>query len=303
MQKKRILVPINFTGQSDAALHHAMRMAMAINGMITCLHVNEEPDIITAQFLSKEIAAKIRRTAEESLSVKVNKILNSEHKAPFEVIVASGKVHVKIMEKARDLKASLIIMGKSDSEDIMPFHLGSNTNHIIAKAHIPVFTVCTDKHIGFDRILLPLDLSKEIEVKLLKAIEMATMLESEVFVFSVMQSDSAGLKTLYQRRLQEIRQLFDAEGVPCEADVTVCENSIPEAILKQARKINAGLIMMMTQQEKGFTDLFIGSTVKQIFNEAEFPVLSILPNVRTNAITDAAVWGKTLNPIIPMQLN
>jgi nucleotide-binding universal stress UspA family protein len=303
MQKKRILVPLNFTSQSDAALHHAMSIAMAINGMITCLHVNEEPDFITAQFLSKEMAVKIRRAAEETLSVKVNKILSLEHKAPFELIVASGKVHEKIMEKAADLNASLIIMGKSDSEDIPTSHLGLNTKHIIAKAQIPVLTVCTAKHTGNNRILLPLDLSKEIEVKLLKAIEMARMLESAVFVFSVSQSDLASLKTLYQGRLQEIRQIFDTEGIPCDAHVSVSKNTIPEAILMQARKIDAGLIMMMTQQEKRFTDFFIGSTVQQIINETEIPVLSILPNVRTDAITDTPVWSKILNPIIPMQLN
>jgi nucleotide-binding universal stress UspA family protein len=303
MHKQRILVPLNFTSQSDAALHHAMRMAMAINGMITCLHVNEAPDFITAQFLSKEMAAKIRRMAEETLSVKVNKILSLEDKASFEVIVTSGKVHVKIKERAKDLKASLIIMGKSDSEDNQAFHLGSNANHIIANAQVPVLTVCTARHMGYDPILLPLDLSKEIEVKLLKAVEIARMLGSAVFVFSVVQSDGASLKPDYQKRLQEIRQLFDAEGVPCKVDVTVSENSVTDAILMQARKIDAGLIMMMTQQEKGYTDLFIGSTAQQVISESEYPVLSILPNVRTNQVTDTSVWNMILDPIRPMQMN
>jgi nucleotide-binding universal stress UspA family protein len=302
MSKRRILVPVNFTSQSDAALYYAMKIAMAINGMITCLHVNEEPDFITGQFLSKEISEKIRRTAEETLSAKANEILNTENNTRFEVIVTTGKVHRKIREKAKDLKASLIIMGKSDSEDLQN-SLGSNTNRVIAKSHIPVLTVRIAKSNGYDRILLPLDLSKAIEVKLLKAIEVARMLGSEVFVFSVMRSDWVSVKLSYQKRLKEIQQLFNSEGVACKPHLKVSENSISEEIIKQAQKMNAGMIMMMTQQEKSFTEYFIGSTVQQIINKSEFPVLSIIPNIRTNVITDTSVWGEILNPISLMQMN
>jgi nucleotide-binding universal stress UspA family protein len=303
MYKRRILVPVNFTSQSDAALHYAMKIASAINGMITCLYINEEPDRITGQFLTKDISDRIRRSAEDTLSVKANEILNTENKTPFEVIVTTGKVHRKIREKAKDLNVNLIVMGKSDSEDSQHSQLGSNTNRIIAKANIPVLTVSNTKHIGSSRILLPLDLSKTIEVKLLKAIELSKMLGSQVNVFTVMPPDWVSVKLKFQKRLKEIQQYFNMEGIICSIQLKVSGNSIPEEILAQARKMGAGMIMMMTQQEKSITDLFIGSNVQQIINESEVPVLSIIPTVRTNEISNTAVWSEILNPIPLIQMN
>jgi nucleotide-binding universal stress UspA family protein len=38
--------------------------------------------------------------------------------------------------------------------------------------------------------------------------------------------------------------------------------------------------MIMTQQEVGFTDLFISSAAQEIINNSEIPVLSIRPTVK-----------------------
>ena len=303
MISKRILVPVNFGAQSDAALKYAIKMASAVNGKITCLHVNEEPGFITSQFLTKEISDRIRRLAEDTLSAKANEIINDNNSVPFEVIVTKGNVHRKVREKAKDLNASFIIMAKSDSADKEDNELGSNTLRVIAKAQIPVLTVNSTEHLGYDRILLPLDLSKPVEIKLLKALELAKLFGVEVSVFTVMRSDCISLKPKYQKRLKEIQQLFNAEDVSCSIQLKVSEDSISEEILQQARKMNAGMIMMMTQQEKGITDFYIGSTVHQIINASEFPVLSIIPNVRINEISNAPVWSDIQNPITLFQMH
>ena len=303
MISKRILVPVNFGAQSDAALKYAIKMSAAVNGIITCLHVNEEPDFITGQFLTKEISDRIRRSAEDTLSAKANEILNDHNSIPYEVIVTRGNVHRKVREKAIDLNASFIIMAKSDSADTADYELGSNTLSVITKAEIPVLTVNSTKHLGYDRILLPLDLLKPVELKLLKAIELAKMFDVEVSVFTVMRTDWISLKPKYQKRLKEIQQLFNAEGVICSIHLKVSEDSIPEEILQQARKMNTGMIMMMTQQEKEITDFFIGSTVYHIINESEFPVLSIIPNVSTEKTSNTSAWSDILNPITLFQMH
>ena len=303
MISKRILVPVNFGAQSDAALKYAIKMSAAVNGIITCLHVNEEPDYITGQFLTKEISDRIRRSAEDTLSAKANEILNDHNSIPYEVIVTRGNVHRKVREKAIDLNASFIIMAKSDSADTADYELGSNTLSVITKAEIPVLTVNSTKHLGYDRILLPLDLLKPVELKLLKAIELAKMFDVEVSVFTVMRTDWISLKPKYQKRLKEIQQLFNAEGVKCSIHLKVSEDSIPEEILQQARKMNTGMIMMMTQQEKEITDFFIGSTVYHIINESEFPVLSIIPNVSTEKTSNTSAWSDILNPITLFQMH
>ena len=303
MSVNRVLVPVNFTSQSDAALHYAMKLASAMGGMITCLYVNEEPGLITSQLLSNNLTTRIRRLAEDTLSMKANEILNGDNKSQFEIIVTSGKVHQKIVEKARDLNARYIVMGNSDSEDLEHSQLGSNTTKVITRINIPVLTVTSTKFYENENILLPLDLSKPIEYKAIKAVEIVQLLGVKVHIFSVLRSVFTMAKSKYSRRLNEIKEFYNTEGVSCDVQLKVTENSISEEILLQARKMNAGMIMMMTQQETKFTDHFIGSTVREIINQSEFPVMSITPEVRTNLLPKSSNWTDILKPINLFQMN
>jgi nucleotide-binding universal stress UspA family protein len=51
-------------------------------------------------------------------------------------------------------------------------------------------------------------------------------------------------------------------------------------VLKYADKVNADLIIIMTQQELEFTDFFIGTASAYIINNSEIPVCSIRPMER-----------------------
>ncbi len=117
MTRRRILVPMDLDAQSDSALEFARTIATSLNAMISCMYVIEEQRLLQAGTTSREARLKQRREAENKLSEKVNSILN-EVKIPFELIVTSGKVHEKILEKSVDLNAQLIVMSKSNSGDI-----------------------------------------------------------------------------------------------------------------------------------------------------------------------------------------
>jgi len=48
-------------------------------------------------------------------------------------------------------------------------------------------------------------------------------------------------------------------------------------LLDYAEDIAADLILIMTQQENDFKELFIGSKAQAIINKSEVPVMSVLP--------------------------
>ena len=53
--------------------------------------------------------------------------------------------------------------------------------------------------------------------------------------------------------------------------------SIAQVIIDYATEVNAGLIMIMTQQESDITEMFIGSSAQAIINGSEIPVMSVVP--------------------------
>ena len=56
--------------------------------------------------------------------------------------------------------------------------------------------------------------------------------------------------------------------------------TLEHAVVDYANKVDADLIMIMTQQEGEITPLFIGSTAQGIINNSEIPVMSIVPVVK-----------------------
>jgi nucleotide-binding universal stress UspA family protein len=277
MHRTRILVSVSFGPQADAALKYARKIAGVTRDTISCLYVVEEPGYITGKFISKEVRQKIRREAEQKLSARVNAIYSREDTIDFEIIVTSGKVYRKILEKASDLHARMIIMGRSDIPDLRKDVIGSNTIQTVARATLPVITLRSSKYIADEHILLPLDLTKHTGLKVSKAIEMAKLLGSKVTLFAMIASGQQGREPEFRNRLHEIKQLFTESGIRCNQQLTFSHEKPAAGILTYAGKIRAGLILIMTQQETHATEMFIGSTARELIKHAEVPVVSINP--------------------------
>ena len=54
-------------------------------------------------------------------------------------------------------------------------------------------------------------------------------------------------------------------------------DSLSKAVLNYSEKVNADLVMIMTQQESDFHFTFLGSTARSIINESDIPVMSVRP--------------------------
>jgi nucleotide-binding universal stress UspA family protein len=297
MRTKKILVPVNFSQASDAALVFATRMASPMKAKVTCLYVNEELDSIARKFIPRDINTRIRRHAEEMLSLKANEIIRPDNLTSFEVIVSNGKPYQKILEKARDLSTDIIVMGKSDSSNHHPEVLGSNTRRIITKSDIPVMVVTGGTGRSLNNLLLPLDLLKTVDFKLAKAIEMARLLQLDLNVLAVITSGSDGLRGKCVLRLEEIRKIVIAEGIGCGVRLCVSGRPVHEEILQYAATIHASLIMLMVQQEGRPMDYLIGTTAQSIICKSRIPIFSINTEVRSHTPGIKRSAGEQLVPI------
>lgn len=297
MPKSKILVPAAFGLQSDAALAYAKTIAKGLNQMISCLYVIEKPGFVTSKFISRDLELKIRREAELQLSSRVNRLFPEEEKTAFELIVSSGKVHRKILEKASELQAGMIIMGRSDGSDLTRKYLGSNAGHVVAKASVPVVTVRSSRFSSLDHLLLPLDLSGPVTIQIAKAIELLQQLPWKVTVCSILHPVRTDLEMLYRERLKEIKQLFGDYEIDCRVQLVVSAKTVSAEILATAKKVHAGQIMLMTRGEEDHNDLFIGSTAGEVIKKSDFPVLSLTPGIHTSLYPYRSLFGNIHNPI------
>ena len=286
MTRRRILVPVDFRPHSDAALHYASIIAAKSRDMISCMYVMEEHGLVTDSLANNEIKRKMRRDAEYKLSERVHSILKSEDSTAFELIITSGKVHQKILEKASDLNAKLIVMGKSNSRDIINRRIGSNTKYIIAHAHIPVIAMSENRIAEKDYVIVSLDISKPVDTLVKCAIDTARLLDAGVVLIGVIEKERASIEPVYRAMLKEIRQILIAHNIKCNSHLLFAQNSIPEEILSFANRIDSAVILLLTRLENDSSSSNIGSIALEVIANSKVPVQCINPRYTPSILID-----------------
>ncbi|MFM1745829.1 MAG: hypothetical protein RLZZ630_1766 [Bacteroidota bacterium] len=279
---KHIIVPVDFSDQAKIALSQTFNLARKTNSEITLLHVIDEAlfSSVLHLFSSDEQQEELLRTGIQS---KLNDLAKeTELKAGVKVHtrIEKGKIYDVVSEVATELNASFIVMGTSGETTLKKKFIGSNAVRVISDAPCPVITIKGQQHkSGCDTIVLPLDLSKETKEKVYKCIEIARLFGSTVKVMTVVASEDEFLINKLQRQMDQVIGLIAENGIQCSGEF-VHHKDISESVIDYARKVNADLIVIMTQKELEWTEYLIGTESQQIINESEIPVCSIRPMVR-----------------------
>ncbi|HOS48661.1 MAG TPA: universal stress protein [Bacteroidia bacterium] len=280
--QNHIVIPIDFSEQCLIALNQTYNLARLTKSDITLLHVIDG-DMFSAMisiFGDKEEKEKIYR---EGISVELEKLANEARaKSGLEIKtrIEKGKIYDCVNEVATELEAAFIVMGTSGASTLKKKMIGSNAVRVIGEAPCPVITIKGKEHTkGCNTIVLPLDLSKETKEKVGKCIEIATFFNSSVKVMSIVDTDDEFFINKLTRQMNQVLDFLQNSGIKCTGEF-IKDDDIAEGVLKYADKVNADLIIIMTQQELEFTDFFIGTASAYIINNSEIPVCSIRPMER-----------------------
>jgi nucleotide-binding universal stress UspA family protein len=276
-----ILVPIDFSEQALIALDQSYNLARLTNADITLLYVMDEEHKNLFSIFSKE---KKRKSEEKKYQKGIKAKLEDLAKETMtkagvsvSVKIKSGKVYEEILEVATDLKAAFIIMGTNGQVGLRKRFIGSNALRVVKESNCPVITIKGKKHrAGCKYIVLPLDLTQETKEKVGKAVELANYFGSAIKLVTVVNTDDEIIMKKLTLQLKQVESFIKKQKLDVTSEFVKNKN-VAEGVIKYAKKVKADLIMIMTQSEMDWTDLFIGSTAQEIINNSEVPVLSIHP--------------------------
>jgi nucleotide-binding universal stress UspA family protein len=254
MSKNNIIVPIDFSEQSQVALGQSYNLAKFTESTIVLLHVNDGKE--------KDARAKLDALAEEVLS---------QSGLEAKTLILKGNVYKQILKTAEDMEATAIVIGYSFSSIVMK---------LIKRSPCPVITIKgKDHHNGCNNIVLPLDLSKETREKVSKAIEFAKFFNSTIRVISVRLIADRKHENKLIAYSHQVQKFIKGKGVPCTIK-TLEGTDIAKLVVDYANEEKADLIMIMSQQEVTLKELFVGTTAQKIVALSDIPVLSIRPMKR-----------------------
>ena len=285
----KILIPVDFQEQAQLSLLQSYNLARRTRAEIILLYVHEQPGILAGLFSHEqqnEIFSKIDQELAE-LAGKSSLISG----IPITYRIEKGRIYSKIIEVARETDAGFIIMGthgSNETED-QELRVGANTSKVIRSAICPVITL-RSKHPQSDcrNILLPIDLTKETQQKVTKSIEIAKLYGAGIrVVTAIWTKNDLDLTGKLQQKGDEIIKIISAEGIACTFDLVESnekENTLVPAVLDFAtQQGDIDLILVLTQQEIGIVEYFVGSHAQEFIRLSHIPVMSIIPKDTRNA--------------------
>jgi nucleotide-binding universal stress UspA family protein len=283
----QILIPMDFSDQALVALDQSYNLAQFYNAEITLLYVIEESGPLSKIFAKSVNEAAIKKEIEEKLH-EIAQETEKKKKIKVNTIVARGSVYDKVLEIAEMVNAKMIIMGSNGTVGMRKRFIGSNTLRVVREAKCPVVTIKGKHHReGCKNIILPIDLSKETREKVIKAMELGKLYGSTVRVVSVLFSLDEFLVNRLTRQMDQVKSFIQKGGVKCTAEMIKAikgEESLAQAVVDYANKVDGDLIMIMTQQEGDNAPMFVGSTAQGIINLSDVPVMTIIPSQKQETV-------------------
>ncbi len=133
-----ILVPMDFSDYSAAALEYAMRIGAASNARLHLLYVDDDPVLF-----QESTSQQFRDQHADKMSMKFVNLIKSEQRERFKTVMAVkfGTAYHEIETYAGEHEIDLIVMGNVGRSAIADVLLGSVAAHVIRNAPCPVLSV------------------------------------------------------------------------------------------------------------------------------------------------------------------
>jgi len=279
----QILIPIDFSDQALIALDQSYNLARFYDADLTLLYVIDEGNTVNRIF-NKPVDEDALRKQVDAKLVELGITVSKKHKIKVNTLVAKGHIYDKILEVADMINAKMIIMGTNGTVGLKKRFIGSNALRVVKEATCPVVTI-KGKHPreGCKNIVLPIDLTKESREKVNNAVELGRLYGATIRVVSVLFTLDEFVVNRLTRQMEQVKNFIKKAGVKCTAEMIKTskgKETLSHAVIDYSNKVDADLIMIMTQQEGDITPLFIGSTAQGVINNSDIPVMSIVPAVK-----------------------
>jgi nucleotide-binding universal stress UspA family protein len=283
---ERILVPLDGSELAEQAIPYVEWLARKFNSEVIVITV-----CIAGDTLERALTEHFERRAE--------KIQSQGIKARSACI--EGEPATSIIDFAGKNDVSLIAISTHGRTGVSHWPLGSITNKVVQKSHIPVFLVRSSQPVKtpadkeLRKILLTLDGSQFSEAIIPYVEKLAKVMGSEVTLFRVIEPAKlpqlaayadrekyekdfmVKLKKEAKRYLDKKKTALASKGI--KVNSALLEGKPAETILQYAEDKSVNLIALTTHGFSGVTKWAYGSVASRIIEASSKPTLLVRPTL------------------------
>jgi len=293
MKNKDIIVAVDFSEASKAALREAGHIAHLRQSYLNVIHV------INVEFFERELDEKfltvdtLKRQAEDALQKLTLETLDAPPSLRFIVLV--GHPFEELLTQMKSLQCDLLVLGSYGNSGKAD-HIGTTAARFVRKAPIPVLLVREKQRSPFKEIVVCYDFSDTSKKALDYAAELAHVHRARLHIFHihiyrpqpyVWVPGEGGMlpETFYsesiptlEKNLTELipplKRLYpELEIVP----ILQRGSSASGQICEYVKEINADLTVLGTRGRTGIRKLLLGTVAEKIIHKCPSSVLAVKP--------------------------
>lgn len=269
---KTIIVPVDFSEQSEYALKVAASLAHKQKAEILVLHMLElnEAMITSTEGFHPEQTVFLLKVAEKRL----NEFLDKDFLKGIKItpVIKHFKVFGEVNEIAEKHNAALVVMGSHGTDGLKEIFIGSNAEKVVRFSEVPVLVVKNElPDFKIDDFVFACNFKSESLGAFQKARDFASRLGAKLHMVYI---NTPGDNFLSNNDAHEkINKYLEMAGAGQE--VTIYNDySVEKGVLNFSESLNADLIGIPTHGRKGLSHFFMGSIGEDIANHSKIPVMT-----------------------------
>ncbi len=269
---KSILVPTDFSQQSEYALKVAATLAKKHKAEIIVLHMLELSQTLVsgAEGFYPEQTVFLIKLAEKRLTEFMDKpYLKGIDVVP---IVKHFKVFSEVNEVAKKHNVDLVVMGSHGADGFKELFVGSNAEKVVRNSDVPVLVIKDDiANFKVHSFVFGCDFKDESLLAFRKAKDFADLLGAklDLVYINTPGDDFMATADAYDRISEFLQKAGEGQEVEIYNDY-----SIERGILNYSERVSADLIGMPTHGRKGLSHFLVGSIGEDIANHSKIPVVT-----------------------------
>ncbi len=272
---KNILIPLDGSEHSKAALDYAIWLARGFDGMLIGQHVIDTVSLEGTFF--HDVSGSLGFEPYMDLSTKMREVFDERGKLILEyfretcaarsirarTFLDTGVIANEICERAK--VADLVVIGhRGVNEGFTAGMLGSTAETIIRKCPRPIF-VSTERFTAVTNPILAYDGSQRASSAMESAAEFCTLLKLPLTVLTIAREDAAA-----QAILQQAKAYLGSYAIDVKYETA---RGYPEQkIIEQLVNLKYDLLFIGAHGHRRIIKMVLGSTTEYVLRNAPCPV-------------------------------
>lgn len=270
---KTIIVPIDFSEQSENALKVAASLAKKHDSEILALHMLElnEAMISSSEGFHPEQTVFLLKLAEKRINEFLDKPYLKEVKK-ITPIIKHFKVFGEVNDVAAKHNADMIIMGSHGTDGLKEIFVGSNAERVVRNSDIPVLVIKDElDDFKVSDFVFACAFKEESLIAYHKAKSFADKLGAKIHLVYINTPGDNFLST--QDAYDKVSKYLEKAGAGKEVSI-YNDYSVEKGVLNYSESIKADVIGIPTHGRKGLSHFFMGSIGEDIANHSKIPVMT-----------------------------